>query len=123
MFSQKKMASVKAQIPGDEIKNGRDAATLQVTQKQLNSPGSLNKLQSVSWSNYTSCLLKESYVSSVGDEAEIHLLKSVGTSARAEAQNRIKTGFKTSPWLWVVSGDCFWLFSGVVFEFFLMDTE
>jgi len=31
MFSQKKMASVKAQIPGGEIKNGRDPATLQVT--------------------------------------------------------------------------------------------
>uniref|UniRef100_A0A672TGP9 DNA-directed RNA polymerase subunit n=1 Tax=Strigops habroptila TaxID=2489341 RepID=A0A672TGP9_STRHB len=30
MFSQKKMASVKAQIPGGEIKNGRDAATLQL---------------------------------------------------------------------------------------------
>ncbi|KFP68973.1 DNA-directed RNA polymerase I subunit RPA1, partial [Cariama cristata] len=30
MFSQKKMASVKAQIPGGEIKNGRDPATLQL---------------------------------------------------------------------------------------------
>uniref|UniRef100_A0A8C3JZE6 DNA-directed RNA polymerase subunit n=1 Tax=Calidris pygmaea TaxID=425635 RepID=A0A8C3JZE6_9CHAR len=29
-FSQKKMASVKAQIPGGEIKNGRDPATLQL---------------------------------------------------------------------------------------------
>ncbi|KAM7113084.1 DNA-directed RNA polymerase I subunit RPA1 isoform 2-T2 [Ciconia maguari] len=30
LFSQKKMASVKAQIPGGEIKNGRDPATLQL---------------------------------------------------------------------------------------------
>ncbi|XP_054680311.1 DNA-directed RNA polymerase I subunit RPA1 isoform X3 [Grus americana] len=30
MFSQKKMAIVKAQIPGGEIKNGRDPATLQL---------------------------------------------------------------------------------------------
>ncbi|NWH47976.1 RPA1 polymerase, partial [Fregata magnificens] len=30
MFSRKKMASVKAQIPGGEIKNGRDPATLQL---------------------------------------------------------------------------------------------
>uniref|UniRef100_A0A8C4VBW5 DNA-directed RNA polymerase subunit n=1 Tax=Falco tinnunculus TaxID=100819 RepID=A0A8C4VBW5_FALTI len=30
MFSQKKMASVKAQMPGGEIKNGRDPATLQL---------------------------------------------------------------------------------------------
>ncbi|NWS53194.1 RPA1 polymerase, partial [Chunga burmeisteri] len=30
MFSQKKMASVKAQVPGGEIKNGRDPATLQL---------------------------------------------------------------------------------------------
>ncbi|NXW02553.1 RPA1 polymerase, partial [Fregetta grallaria] len=30
MFSQKKMASVKAQIPAGEIKNGRDPATLQL---------------------------------------------------------------------------------------------
>ncbi|NWI66627.1 RPA1 polymerase, partial [Todus mexicanus] len=30
IFSQKKMASVKAQIPGGEIKNGRDPATLQL---------------------------------------------------------------------------------------------
>uniref|UniRef100_A0A8B9IUU5 DNA-directed RNA polymerase subunit n=1 Tax=Amazona collaria TaxID=241587 RepID=A0A8B9IUU5_9PSIT len=30
MFSQKKMAAVKAQIPGGETKNGRDAATLQL---------------------------------------------------------------------------------------------
>ncbi|KAM9236797.1 DNA-directed RNA polymerase I subunit RPA1 [Leptosomus discolor] len=30
MFSQKKMASVKAQFPGGEIKNGRDLATLQL---------------------------------------------------------------------------------------------
>ncbi|XP_030306303.1 DNA-directed RNA polymerase I subunit RPA1 isoform X2 [Calypte anna] len=30
MFSQKKMASVKAQIPGGEIKNGRDPAALQL---------------------------------------------------------------------------------------------
>ncbi|NXJ62661.1 RPA1 polymerase, partial [Rostratula benghalensis] len=30
MFSQKKMAGVKAQIPGGEIKNGRDPATLQL---------------------------------------------------------------------------------------------
>lgn len=36
LFSQKKLASVKAQLPGGEIKNGRDPATLQVTQKQLN---------------------------------------------------------------------------------------
>ncbi|NXI55259.1 RPA1 polymerase, partial [Chloroceryle aenea] len=30
IFSQKKMASVKAQIPGGELKNGRDPATLQL---------------------------------------------------------------------------------------------
>lgn len=36
LFSQKKMASVKTQISGGESKNGRDPATLQVTQKQLN---------------------------------------------------------------------------------------
>ncbi|NWR71499.1 RPA1 polymerase, partial [Centropus unirufus] len=30
MFSRKKMASVKAQIPGGEVKNGRDPATLQL---------------------------------------------------------------------------------------------
>lgn len=28
LFSQKKLASVKAQLPGGEIKNGRDPATL-----------------------------------------------------------------------------------------------
>lgn len=36
MFSQKKMASVKAQMPAGESKNGRDPATLQVTWQQLN---------------------------------------------------------------------------------------
>lgn len=33
LFAQKKMASVKAQTPEGEVKYGRDAATLQVTQK------------------------------------------------------------------------------------------
>lgn len=33
-------------------------------------------------------------------------------------KDRIKTGFKTSPCLWMVSGDCFCLFSDVLFEFF-----
>ncbi|NWS67386.1 RPA1 polymerase, partial [Crotophaga sulcirostris] len=32
LFSQKKMASIKAQNPGGEMKNGRDAATLQLLQ-------------------------------------------------------------------------------------------
>lgn len=44
MFCQKKMASVKAQITGGEIKNGRDPATLQVTWKQLNWLSPLKKL-------------------------------------------------------------------------------
>lgn len=38
LFSQKKLASLKAQLPGGEIKNGRDPATLQVTQQQVNWP-------------------------------------------------------------------------------------
>lgn len=45
LFAQKKMASVKAQTPGGEVKYGRDPATLQVTQKHWNSLSPLKKLQ------------------------------------------------------------------------------
>lgn len=66
LFSQKKLAGVKAQTAGGEIRNGRDPATLQVPEltepfRKLQSPGILSVMsQSVSQSVHRSCLWKES---------------------------------------------------------------
>lgn len=111
MFSQKKMASVKAQMPAGESKNGRNPATLQVTWKQLNWPSPFLVFNEVAEFSDFCCsdvfqgLLKQvifwrdcmSAVRVMKLRFIYYCLKSVGHRARTEAKNWGKTGFRKQP--------------------------
>lgn len=121
LFSQKKLASLKAQLPGGEIKNGRDPATLQVTQRQLNWPNPSKEVTEFSvfclialWipKCFTEELNKLPFKGILSSMWMISwdLLKSVAPSSREGAKNWDKCVVRSC--LWMVWRSCFCLLVG-----------